>query len=128
LEFAPPCGAFAQVTDDQLREHNRAFEDSMGFGMASVLLRGLAVENLLKGILIQRDPEKWGTEASHGRQRLYRWTHDIERLAKLAQVELDEEDARVSRQLTLYIEWAAAIRRPWHLRTMDQRSKLEESR
>lgn len=98
-------GGIARATDDQLREHSQAFEDSMGFGMASVLLRGLAIENLLKGILVQRDPEKWVPRPAAADRRLYRWTHDIERLAKLAQMEFDEEDARVCRQLTLYVEW-----------------------
>jgi hypothetical protein len=98
-------GAIAKVTDEQLREHSRAFEESMGFGMASVLLRGLAIENLLKGILVQRDPEKWVPRPTAADGRLYRWTHNIERLAKLAQIDLDKADARVCRQLTLYIEW-----------------------
>jgi hypothetical protein len=73
--------------------------------MVSVLLRGLAIENLLKGILVHRNAERWVPRPSAANRPLYHWTHDLEFLARDAEVELDGEDVRVCRQLTLYIEW-----------------------
>jgi hypothetical protein len=92
-------------SDEEIRNHSHAFEESMGLGMASVLLRGLAIENLLKGILVQRDPEKWVPRPAAAHRPLYHWTHDLETLARDAEVELDQDEVRVCRQLTLYIEW-----------------------
>jgi hypothetical protein len=92
-------------SDEEIRDHSDAFEESMGLGMASVLLRGLAIENLLKGILVQRDAERWVPRPAAAHRPLYHWTHDLETLARDAEVELDQEDVRVCRQLTLYVEW-----------------------
>ena len=92
-------------SDEEIREHSLAFEESMGLGMASVLLRGLAIENLLKGILVQHDAERWVPRPGAAHKPLYHWTHDLETLARNAEVMLDQEDGRVCRQLTLFIEW-----------------------
>jgi hypothetical protein len=92
-------------TDEQIREHSLTFEESMGFGMTSVLLRGLAIENLLKGILVQRDADRWVPRPAAANRPLYHWTHDLETLARDADFQLDQEDVRVCRQLTLYVEW-----------------------
>jgi hypothetical protein len=96
---------FNRPSDEEIREHSDAFEESMGLGMTSVLLRGLAIENLLKGTLVHRDAERWVPRPTAAHRPLYHWTHDLEVLARDAEVELDEEDLRVCRQLTLYIEW-----------------------
>src|SRR5256885_8524170 len=35
------------------------FDETMGYGFGAMLHRALAVENLLKGLLVKRDPEQW---------------------------------------------------------------------
>jgi len=80
-----------------------AFDEMLGYAQGAMLHQCLAVENLLKGILIARDPERW-VEANP--RRLFRWTHDIRTLARAANIELaPEEDSRID-NMTRFIEWA----------------------
>jgi hypothetical protein len=70
---------------------------------ASYLLRGLAIENLLKGLLVARDPSQV--------RRAIRWNvsrggHDLVQLSRLAGLDIDEDEQRVLDALTEAVIWA----------------------
>lgn len=69
----------------------------------ATLLFGLALENILKGIIIQRDPQpvvggklrQWPTNG-----------HDLLRLAAAAAVALDQQESDLLRRAGAFVEWA----------------------
>lgn len=68
---------------------------------ASVMLSGFALENLLKGILVTRDPTRVGSA-----EKLFNWDHDLIRLSADAKVALTPAQKRVMGRLTDYTTWA----------------------
>jgi hypothetical protein len=79
------------------------FDETLGYGVGAMLHRSLAVENLLKGILVKREPEVW-VEANP--KRLYAWSHDIRKLAAAAHIDLEGNEGIVADNLTRFIMWA----------------------
>ncbi len=69
----------------------------------SVMLSGFALENLLKGILVARDPSRVGSA-----EQLFSWghDHDLVLLAADAKIALSRTEQRVMRRLTDYTTWA----------------------
>jgi hypothetical protein len=67
----------------------------------SVMLSGFALENLLKGILVARDPSRVGSP-----QKLFDWGHNLVTLAADANIALSADEDRVMRRLTDYTTWA----------------------
>ena len=93
-------GSGADIKDIHAEWLNK-FDMSMGCGRVAMMLRGCAVENLLKGILIARDPAKWAEKKA---TRIYRWNHDIARLAADAAIDLSPAEQTIAKQLTLFID------------------------
>ena len=71
--------------------------------MPATLLYGLALENLLKAILVHNDPSR----TSNG--RLAEWPgggHDLSVLAREAEVALDSVETDLLKRLSQFIKWA----------------------
>jgi hypothetical protein len=98
-----------QRSDEAIKDYSEALENSMGFSTTSVLLRAFAIENLLKGLLVQADPKQWVPRPASANKSLYpswgRKGHKLTDLAAAAGIELSDEEVRVCRQLVLYLEW-----------------------
>jgi hypothetical protein len=76
-------------------------------GQVFMLLAGLVVENLLKGLAVARRPEIVQPRATNPK-RLFDWPgsgHVSRRLAQEAGVELTEEEARVVDRLEVFTTW-----------------------
>jgi hypothetical protein len=82
--------------------HIDLFDETLGYGFGAMFHRSLAVENLLKGILVRREPDVW---VKANPKRLYEWGHDIRALAAAADIELDPHEDSVVDNLTRFIMW-----------------------
>ncbi len=79
------------------------FDETIGYGFGAMFHRSLAVENLLKGILVKREPEVW---VKANPKRLYEWGHDIRELAAAVHIDLTADEDGVPDNLTRLIMWA----------------------
>jgi hypothetical protein len=89
-------------SDETVRELHEAIEESLSFGGPALMLRGFAIENLLKGLLVARDPEQW---VKRRPTQLFNWTHDLRTLATQVQAHLEPAEQEVVDRLTLFIQW-----------------------
>ena len=87
---------------DPHEDLNSSLEELLSFGPVTMMLRGFAVENFLKGTLVAREPEVWVKTSS---DKLFSWTHDLLKLASDARVSLSAAEAEVLRRLKIFIEW-----------------------
>jgi hypothetical protein len=97
-EAAGPAGWLAFLNDTQLRPM---------VGQVFMLLAGLAVENLLKGLAVARKPELVQPRSNNPR-RLFDWAgsgHVSRRLAQEAGVDLTDAEARVVDRLEVFTRW-----------------------
>jgi hypothetical protein len=79
-----------------------SLEGLLQFGPVAMMLRGFAAENLLKGLLVVREPEVWVRTSS---ERLFSWTHDLVTLASDAKVSPSAAETEILRRLTIFVEW-----------------------
>ncbi len=96
---------FRQDADRVVREEVVATQaEFTEMPMPASLLYGLALENLLKAIIIDREP----TTAAGGLPRQFRGPsgHNLPSLAKRAGLDLSQEEKDLARRLTAYVEWA----------------------
>ncbi len=91
------------VEPPEQSDHIDLFDETLGYGSGAMLHRSLAVECLLKGILVKREPEKW---VKANPKRLYEWDHDIRELAAAAHLDLEPDEDLVVDNLTRFIVWA----------------------
>jgi hypothetical protein len=93
-----PGGWLAFLNETQLRPM---------VGQVFMLLAGLAIENLLKGLAVARKPELVQPRENNPR-RLFDWAgsgHVSRRLAQEAGVDLTEDEARVVDRLEVFTTW-----------------------
>jgi hypothetical protein len=88
--------------------------DAMGSGVSplelanlevvgpATLLFGLAIENILKAIIIDRDPQP----VNDGKLRGWPAAHDLLRLADFAAIEFDDRQKDLVRRIGAFVEWA----------------------
>ena len=79
-------------------------------GAAFLMLAGFAIEALLKGIVIARDP----STVSDGRFPKWLLNHDLARLMKRANVSLTEDEAQLVRRLAEAVQWRGRYPVPRH--------------
>jgi len=79
-----------------------SLEELLSFGPVAMMLRGFAVENFLKGILVAREPNLWVKSSA---DKLFSWTHDLGKLADQAKISLSPAETEVVRRLTIFVEW-----------------------
>jgi hypothetical protein len=105
-------------SDDERRE---IFEEAFAYNPRHVMLAGYAIENLLKGLLVAVQPERWVFEH---RDKLLSWPsggHDLVQLAKEASVSLTEKEEQLLDRIEVYVLWAG--RYPVALNAQAMRSR-----
>ncbi|MGE4068698.1 MAG: hypothetical protein AB7H88_18130 [Vicinamibacterales bacterium] len=76
--------------------------DSLEIAGPATLLPGLAIENILKAIAIQSDPQP----VTDGKLRDWPSSHDLLRLAEIAGVALEQSQSDLLRRMGACVEWA----------------------
>ncbi|MFI5281755.1 MAG: hypothetical protein ACHQ0J_01330 [Candidatus Dormibacterales bacterium] len=98
LEASRPKGYYASYADG-----SDLISQTFWHNGPSVMLSGFALENLLKGILVARDPSR---VRSAPKMLSWRQNHDLVLLSAEASVQLTSTQIRVMRRLTDYTTWA----------------------
>lgn len=104
--------------------HGRASYEDLSLFKAYMLLSGIAIENLVKGILVCRDPSIEGNDkvdkvkwkgSSHG--------HDLVELAKQTGIPFTLEEKGLFRRLSAFVVWGGRYPIPIKSSDMVQRTK-----
>ncbi len=104
--------------------HGRASYEDLSLFKAYMLLSGIAIENLVKGILVCRDPSIVGNDkvdkvkwkgSSHG--------HDLAELAKQTGIPFTLEEKGLFRRLSAFVVWGGRYPIPIKSSDMVQRTK-----
>jgi len=105
----PPVGQFFEKADAYVAEHGGSpspelmleARGALRFTGPYVLLAGLAIENVAKGLVVQREDPVQG-------DRLAGWfmTHDVHALLVRASIPLSDNETHTCAVLRAYVEWA----------------------
>lgn len=104
--------------------HDRAKDEDIWIWEDYLLLCAFAIENLLKGILIGRNPS-WVAE---GRLKWPGGPHDLSRLADEVEIPLCEEERELLVRLTEVIAWSGRYPVPYQEKRLGRTSKIGDRR
>jgi hypothetical protein len=91
------------------------------------MLAGLAIENMVKGILVARNPELVQPDRQHP-ERLFKWGasgHELARLLGKANFKLSASETELVERLNIFVTWGG--RYPVALDALDMQPRPQQS-